>query len=492
MIVAQTVLALVLAWMLAPIMAKVVFVIDPFKFITPTGFIGSNSTSGTANTCNLPAGILPGDFAVVFAVTSTSAITVPAGWTTIHNDTVAGAPTALGYRVIQVGDTTTGTWTNAQRLIVNVYRNGFLRQSSVIGGNSSGASTIVGMSSGSTVVGFDWVNAATIKGSSVTGYTTRSSGNPENTLWSGDGPPPTSNQTLSSGLWRSYTITLSNSPALNPLSGGQQFEDDTYWYCAITATGSGTLTVARALVIDELLIGGGGGGGTGGGGGGGAGEAVVFTGVSVTSTRSVSVDTGGAGSAAGAQGDGTDGGSTTAGSNTAHGGGAGSGGQAPGTAPGHNATGSGGGAGGRNNSSGGTSSGVGNAGGHSYTPNTAGSGRGGGGGGYASAGTNGDSVPNGGTGTTAFAAWMPATYAGASGAVAGGGGGGARATPGGATATGGSSVGGAGGAQTNGQGGDGVPNSGSGGGGSAWNGTAGSEPRGGNGGSGLYVARAIK
>lgn len=463
-----------------------IWLINPFKFAPVTSFVGSNSSSGTSNTCNLPAGTLPGDLAITFAVSSTS-VTVATGWVSVHSDNIAGAPTAIGYRLLQSGDTTIGTWGGAQRVGVVVYRFAGWRASTTVSGSSSGTSTVAGISSGTTAVGFDWVNAGTTtKSQTVTGYTTRSSGNPGGDLWMGDGPTPTSNQTGQSGLWRSYTVSIVSSWGLNPLSGGTQYEDENFYYCAFTTSGSNTLTVATPLSVSYLLIGAGGGGGTQGGGGGGAGEAIEVDNVSVTTTASLTVGAFGAGGAASASpNDGTDGGDTTGGGSTAHGGGFGGGA----ASNGHSVTGSGGGGGGRNNHTGGTSSGVGHAGGHSYTPNTAGTGRGGGGGGYATAGTDGDSTPNGGTGTTAWAAWMPPTYGVSTGGICGGGGGGNRATPAGSGV--GNNGSGSGSGTTGATGGDATANSGSGGGGAGWNG-AGTAPRGGNGADGMIVARVPK
>jgi hypothetical protein len=102
-------------------------------------FIG-RATGTTSAT--LPA-FNAGDFAIVFAFRdgSTVAPTTPAGWTNILAP--AGANTCsmkLGFRILQTGDTTTGTWTNATSVVVHVYRG-----VTAIGGSASasGASTTV-------------------------------------------------------------------------------------------------------------------------------------------------------------------------------------------------------------------------------------------------------------------------------------------------------------------------------------------------------------
>ncbi len=464
-----------------------IFLINPYKFAPVTSFVGSASNSGTSNTVNLPAGTLPGDLALVFATGSTTAITAPAGWVQVPMTDIAGARAALGYRILQAGDTSTGTWSNAQRVGVVVYRFAGFRAATTLTGSSSGVSTVAGISSGSTAVGFDWVNAGTTtKSQTVTSYTTRSSGNSGGDWWCGDGASPTSNQTGQSGLWRSVTVSIVTSWGANPLSGGTQYEDDSFYYCAFLASGSNTLTVATPLDVKLLLIGAGGGGGTQAGGGGGAGEAIETGLVSVSTTLAITVGASGAGGAADTvPHSGSSGGDSSISGSTAHGGGFGGGAGSTGAS----VTGSGGGGGGRPNIAGGTSSGVGHAGGHSYTPNTAGTGRGGGGGGFTTAGTDGDSTPNGGTGTTAWSAWMPPTYGVTTGGICGGGGGGNRATPAGSGV--GNNGSGSGSGTTGATGGDATANSGSGGGGAGWNG-AGTAPRGGNGADGMAIARVPK
>jgi hypothetical protein len=102
-------------------------------------FIGQ--ATGTTS-ATLPA-FNAGDFAIVFAFNagSTTAPTTPTGWTNILAP--AGANTCsmkLGFRILQTGDTTTGTWTNATLVVVHVYRG-----VTAIGGSASasGASTTV-------------------------------------------------------------------------------------------------------------------------------------------------------------------------------------------------------------------------------------------------------------------------------------------------------------------------------------------------------------
>jgi hypothetical protein len=84
-----------------------------------------SAASANANTVNLPT-FQVGDIAIVFAAKTTSMTvqpTLPSGWTTLYADFSTGAYAfRLGYRVLQTGDTTTGVWTNADKVGVVVYR----------------------------------------------------------------------------------------------------------------------------------------------------------------------------------------------------------------------------------------------------------------------------------------------------------------------------------------------------------------------------------
>lgn len=83
-------------------------------------FVGANSANAT--TVTIPAHNV-GDLLVIFAYRSNSNTppTVPAGWTTIDAAGGANNSSALGYRIATGGDTS-GTWTNASELIVQIYR----------------------------------------------------------------------------------------------------------------------------------------------------------------------------------------------------------------------------------------------------------------------------------------------------------------------------------------------------------------------------------
>jgi hypothetical protein len=84
-------------------------------------FVGA--TGGTAS-AGLPSGWQAGDLAIVFAYRdgSTTAPSLPTGWTNIINGGANTNSQRVGYRILQSGDTGTGTWTNATTVICVVYR----------------------------------------------------------------------------------------------------------------------------------------------------------------------------------------------------------------------------------------------------------------------------------------------------------------------------------------------------------------------------------
>lgn len=99
--------------------------------------------SAIANTVNLPAGWSPGMVALAWGRRNTAAtIAVPSGWTAlpITSGTDLGGTTKLAWRVLQAGDTSIGTWTNATDVCVIVYPN---LNTTVPFGNVAGKSGIV-------------------------------------------------------------------------------------------------------------------------------------------------------------------------------------------------------------------------------------------------------------------------------------------------------------------------------------------------------------
>ena len=86
-------------------------------------FVGD--AQAAAATVNLPSGWQPGDIAVAYAYRngSNAPPTVPSGWTSITATTGANTNSrAIGWRSLQAGDTSTGTWTNATDIAVTILR----------------------------------------------------------------------------------------------------------------------------------------------------------------------------------------------------------------------------------------------------------------------------------------------------------------------------------------------------------------------------------
>jgi hypothetical protein len=81
------------------------------------------SAVGTTS-ASLPTGWQPGDLAIVAAYRdgSNTAPTVPSGWTSVLSTSGNTNSLVVGRRILQAGDTGTGTWTNATNLVVHVYR----------------------------------------------------------------------------------------------------------------------------------------------------------------------------------------------------------------------------------------------------------------------------------------------------------------------------------------------------------------------------------
>ncbi len=81
-----------------------------------------DKATANATTVTIPAGAQVGDLLVIFAFSTSSTIpTLPTGWA--GSTSLAGTACAfrVGYRFAQ-GSDTSGTWTNAAQLIVQVYR----------------------------------------------------------------------------------------------------------------------------------------------------------------------------------------------------------------------------------------------------------------------------------------------------------------------------------------------------------------------------------
>src|SRR3972149_2210375 len=81
-----------------------------------------NAATAASDTVNLPSGWSPGDVAIVIAgrLTDTTVPSLPSGWTQVAFYGAAHG-TIMGWRLLQSGDTTIGTWTNATHVAVAIY-----------------------------------------------------------------------------------------------------------------------------------------------------------------------------------------------------------------------------------------------------------------------------------------------------------------------------------------------------------------------------------
>jgi hypothetical protein len=297
---------------------------------------------------------------------------------------------------------------------------------------------------------------------------------------------PTSDSLVQYSSFSLYGLAaVGTTPAIAPkASGGNITTDGTYWYH--TFLSSGTFTPATNLTCDALVVAGGGGGGDEYAGGGGAGGLLGFTSQSFANSTSysVTIGAGGAGSTTAAA-KGTNGSNSVLGALTTSVGGGGGGSE--GTAIG--ASGGSGGGGSYQAAGGSATSGQGYAGGAGSPTVSSVRSTGGGGGGAGAVGTdapNNDNGGNGGAGSSAYSSWATATSTGVSGYYAGGGGGGI-----GTNSTGSVGTGGSGGAGTGSKGTasatNATANTGSGGGGGGGSSTG--AGTGGNGGSGIVIIR---
>ena len=301
--------------------------IDSFEYKgTPVGFIACQE-SGSSSVA-LPGAWLPGDLALVMAeVATSSAPGIPAGWTGWQRP-VPGTSISWGYRILQVTDTTTGTWTGAQRVCVAIYRNARWTSWNV---QASTPATTPPMDQGTTVVLQMWKAGGDMGGSSVAGYTARGAGMTSIAghieFYVGDCFSPQTAQTPSPAP--NWYVAWAISPpadAGRPISGTWDSEDADYWYSTFLALGGLSLTVNYNCTAEVLIVAGGGGGGGGkqGGGGGGGGVRYLTNYTLTSGTMSGSVGDGGAGAVSSTFSlPGTDGSNTTFDGNTATGGGGG-------------------------------------------------------------------------------------------------------------------------------------------------------------------------
>lgn len=117
-----------------------------------------DQASAAANSVTLPAGLQASDLILIFAFRSTTtAPSLPAGYTNVFSQSANGLSFRLGYKIAAGGDSS-GTWTNADFLIAEVYRG-----ASGVGGAGSGTNasaantTIPGVGTFTKTDGTSWV-----------------------------------------------------------------------------------------------------------------------------------------------------------------------------------------------------------------------------------------------------------------------------------------------------------------------------------------------
>lgn len=202
----------------------------------PISYVGG--AAGT-NSATLPS-FAGGDIALVFAFRDGSVTnpSVPAGWTSITT-TLDGTTCSatIGWRRLIASDTTTGTWTNASRVVVVVYRGCEPFVTPVgSGANGSGATNTVAYTTFTLARtnGTSWVVGlvghrsvdTTIDSAAISGMTARVSGvnaTAEAAAWDTNGAVSswsTTNQTITGTAsgWVTRTVELLALPAQNPPS----------------------------------------------------------------------------------------------------------------------------------------------------------------------------------------------------------------------------------------------------------------------------------
>lgn len=145
-------------------------------------YVGGDAASGSSVT--LPS-FVAGDIALTFAYRdgNNTPPTLHASWTNIASSGASNNSSRLGYRILQTGDTTTGTWTNATEIEVIVLRG--QHDTTPIGAHSAGGASSNQISyaalTPTVTTGTSWVagfaghrSATDVNSKAVTGMTTRS------------------------------------------------------------------------------------------------------------------------------------------------------------------------------------------------------------------------------------------------------------------------------------------------------------------------------
>lgn len=109
-----------------------------------------------AATITIPAGHATGDLLIMFAFRdgSTTAPSIPAGWTQIGLNTGTSVSSTTAYRVATSSSETSGTWTNANAIVCHVYRGQLATGTPVVNsGAQAGTGTSVNYSGIITMTG---------------------------------------------------------------------------------------------------------------------------------------------------------------------------------------------------------------------------------------------------------------------------------------------------------------------------------------------------
>jgi hypothetical protein len=103
-----------------------------------------SESTGTGTTITIPTHAAD-DILIIYAVRlNTTPASLPAGWNNIHNSGASSLSFRMGWRLATSSSMTSGTWTNAGRLHVSVYRGA--NTTTPIGNTYSGGTALSGTS----------------------------------------------------------------------------------------------------------------------------------------------------------------------------------------------------------------------------------------------------------------------------------------------------------------------------------------------------------
>lgn len=172
--------------------------------------------AASAATMTLPTHVA-GDVITMIAVRADTTIpTVPAGWTTLDSSTVTGLSSVYAYKVAASNAETSGTWTNATRLVSTVYRGvGSGSIGAAVKTTGSGTTLTYGAVTLAVTNGTSWVVASATHANAVsTGAQVAPTGM-TNRAESGATTPRTGMHDTNGGVssWSSQNVAMSGSGA---------------------------------------------------------------------------------------------------------------------------------------------------------------------------------------------------------------------------------------------------------------------------------------